>query len=74
MATVDRSELLRVLCECQPCTFEDLLGKLGWQGDLRPLRRMLAEMVREGVLKKEPDYERRKLVYRVSSEACGSLP
>ncbi len=57
-----REELLRVLCECSPCTWEDLLSRLG-DVDKRAVRAVLAEMIREGVLEKRPDYERAKLVY-----------
>ncbi len=67
---VDRETILRVLRECQPCTWEDLLARLRNEGidpgDLRGLRRIIADMIREGLIVKEPDYDRRKLVYRIA--------
>ncbi|MCE4599333.1 MAG: hypothetical protein F7C81_03950 [Desulfurococcales archaeon] len=59
--------ILEVLSECQPCSFEDLLSHISVKGDLRPLRRALAELIREGVVVKVPDYERRKLMYMLKS-------
>ncbi len=65
-----REVILRVLRECQPCTWEDLLARLRDEGvapgDLRDLRRIIADMIREGLIVKEPDYNRRKLVYRIA--------
>ena len=67
---VDREAILKVLRECQPCTWEDLLARLKDEGidpgDLRGLRRIIADMIREGLIVKEPDYDRRKLVYRIA--------
>jgi len=60
-------ELLRVLCSCAPCTWEELLARLGEGVNRRRLRAALAELIR-GVVWKEPDYGRGKLVYRAR---CG---
>ncbi len=48
-----------------PKTFEEIVEALGWRGDRRELRRVLAEMVKSGVVVKEPDYERRRMVFKV---------
>jgi len=50
-------------------SFEELLSNLKWEGDLRPLRRLIADMVREGLILKEPDYAKRKMVYRAKGGA-----
>lgn len=67
---VDRETILRILRECQPCTWEELLARLRDEGiapsDLRDLRHIIADMIREGLIVKEPDYDRRKLVYRIA--------
>ncbi|MCE4603750.1 MAG: MarR family transcriptional regulator [Aeropyrum sp.] len=46
-------------------TMEELAERLGWRGDLRPLRRIVAEMVRRGIVVKVPDYDRRRIVFKV---------
>ena len=67
---VDRETILRILRECQPCTWEELLARLRDEGiapsDLRDVRHIIADMIREGLIVKEPDYDRRKLVYRIA--------
>jgi len=70
VAGVGREEVLRALCKCAPCTFEELVQALGYEGDLRDVRRLVADMVREGVVAKKPDYARGKVVL-VSPEGCG---
>ncbi len=60
-----RSRILDVLSRLGSLSFEELLAELRWDGDLRVLRRVLADMVRDGVLVKEPDYSKRKVVYRL---------
>ena len=60
-----RSRILSILSKRGSLSFEELLAELGWSGDLRVLRRVLADMVREGIIVKEPDYSRRKIVYRI---------
>ncbi len=59
--------IISVLQNCQPCSFEDLLNYMSFRGDLRALRKALAELVREGVVVKVPDYERKKLLYALRS-------
>ncbi|MCE4611381.1 MAG: hypothetical protein F7B17_05360 [Desulfurococcales archaeon] len=56
--------ILEILRE-GPRTFEELVEALSWSGDKRGLRRVLAEMVKSGIIVKEPDYERRKMVFKV---------
>jgi DNA-binding HxlR family transcriptional regulator len=60
-----RSRILSILSKRGSLSFEELLAELGWSGDLRVLRRVLADMVREGIIVKEPDYSRRKVVYLI---------
>jgi DNA-binding HxlR family transcriptional regulator len=60
-----RSRILSILSKRGSLSFEELLAELGWSGDLRVLRRVLADMVREGIIVKEPDYSRRKIVYLI---------
>ncbi len=63
MASLDRETLLKLLCECGKCAWEDLHPRLG-PGDKREARKMLADLIREGLVVKEVDYERRKLLYK----------
>ncbi len=58
-------KIIGILSKRGGMSFEELLAELGWSGDLRVLRRVIAEMIREGVIVKEPDYSKRKMVYRV---------
>ncbi|MFZ8794826.1 MAG: hypothetical protein ACO2O2_13225 [Acidilobaceae archaeon] len=60
-----RSRILSILSKRGSLSFEELLAELGLSGDLRVLRRVLADMVREGIIVKEPDYSRRKVVYLI---------
>jgi len=55
----------------RPLTVDEIASGLGWSGDLRPLRRVLAEMVRRGLLVRVPDYERRRMVFKVGGEGGG---
>ena len=48
-------------------SFEEIEEHLKWLGDKRRLRMVLASMVREGILAKRPDYERRKMVFELAS-------
>lgn len=61
-----REEVLRLICECQPCTWEDLLAIAG-DVDKRHLRHVISDLIREGLVVKEANYERRKLEYRATS-------
>jgi len=58
--------IIEVLRARGRATFEEIVEALEWEGDRRPLRRVLAEMVRRGVVVREPDYERRKMVFRLA--------
>jgi DNA-binding GntR family transcriptional regulator len=49
----------------RPLTVGELLERLGWRGDSRPVRRALARLVREGVVERIPDYEGRVHRFRV---------
>ncbi len=50
-----------------PMTMEEIIETLRWEGDRRSLRRVVAEMVRKGLLSKKPDYERRKILFYATS-------
>ena len=63
MEDMKREFLLELLCECGKCAWEDLYPRLG-PGDKRSVRKLLAELIREGLVVKEVDYERRKLLYK----------
>ncbi|MCE4603252.1 MAG: hypothetical protein F7C08_00205 [Desulfurococcales archaeon] len=57
-----RARVLEALRECGPCSFEDLIERVGGV-DLWLLRRVIADMVRRGEVVKVPSQERRKLLY-----------
>ncbi|MFN4046177.1 MAG: hypothetical protein ACK4H7_02420 [Acidilobaceae archaeon] len=59
-----KSKILEALEKKGPMSLEELLKEIEWTGDLKPLRRILAEMIRENIIVKEPNYERKKLVYK----------
>lgn len=58
-------KILEALERKGPMSLEELLKELEWREDLRPLRKAIAEMIREGVVDREPNYEKKKLVYKV---------
>jgi len=68
---LERRTVLEALCRCAPCTFEDLVEALALEGDKRPLRKILADLIREGLVEKKPNYERGKLEYAARPGACG---
>ncbi|MCE4608160.1 MAG: hypothetical protein F7B61_04290 [Caldisphaeraceae archaeon] len=45
-------------------TFEEIKAKVGWEGDLRPLRKALSCLIREGLVERIPDYERKRMTFR----------
>lgn len=49
----------------RPLTVDEIASSLGWEGDLRPLRRILADMVRRGLVERVPDYDRSRMAFRV---------
>lgn len=55
--------VLELLRQRGPMSMEEIIDALGWRGDRRLLRGIIADMVRRGVLTKKPDYERRKMVF-----------
>mgnify|MGYP001773300648 CR=1 FL=1 len=59
-----KARLLEVIPADRGLTFSEVVALVGWQGDLRPLRRALAELVREGKVQRAPDYERRRVTFR----------
>ncbi|MCE4620350.1 MAG: hypothetical protein F7C33_04925 [Desulfurococcales archaeon] len=63
--------LIRRLCGCRECTIDELLEGLGI--DRLEARKRLAQLVREGLVEKKPDYDKRKMVFRVKDELCVGL-
>ncbi|MEB2836757.1 MAG: hypothetical protein GSR80_000708 [Desulfurococcales archaeon] len=71
MAEVEAGEVKRRVVEVlrsagRPLEVGEIAEALEWRGDLRPLRRVLAGLVREGVVLRVPDYERRRMVYMLA--------
>ncbi|MEB3773867.1 MAG: hypothetical protein GSR86_02930 [Desulfurococcales archaeon] len=58
--------VVEALKRCSPCSFEDLVRELGGVEDLWELRRVLAGLVRRGVIRKVPDQGRRKVLYALA--------
>ena len=61
-----KARLLEVIPYDRGLTFSEIVAALGWTGDRRPLRKALAELVREGRVLRVPDYERRRMTFRRS--------
>ena len=55
----------------RPLGFDEIARGLEWSGDRRPLRRILAKLVREGIVERVPDYEGRRHVYSLGGGAHG---
>jgi len=64
-------DLIRRLCSCQECTIDELLQ--GIEADRVEARKRLAQLVREGLVEKKPDYDRRKMVFHARDELCAGL-
>ncbi|MMZ69425.1 hypothetical protein D1872_322640 [compost metagenome] len=63
-------KLVRVLCSCnRACTVQEIADHINGE-KMIDVRKALSELHRRGVVSKEPDYERRKLVFRVRPEYC----
>lgn len=61
-----KERVIRAIEELGSATFDEIVERIEWSGDRRPLRALLAKLVREGILVREPDYGRRKFVFRVN--------
>jgi predicted transcriptional regulator len=46
-------------------TFNEIKNSLGWLGDNRALRKILSNLIREGKIERIPNYERRRMAFRV---------
>jgi hypothetical protein len=62
------SVLLNVVSQCSPCSFKEIREHLekifaGRILDWRVVRRVLADLVKEGKIRRKPDYEKRVIVY-----------
>ncbi|MCE4623379.1 MAG: hypothetical protein F7B11_01340 [Caldisphaeraceae archaeon] len=56
--------ILFLLSEHESLTFEEIKAKMGWEGDLRPLRKALSHLIREDLVERVPDYERKRMTFR----------
>ncbi|MEB3846978.1 MAG: hypothetical protein GSR74_03270 [Desulfurococcales archaeon] len=64
-------DLIRRLCSCRECAINELLQ--GVEADRIEVRKLVARLVREGLVEKKPDYDKRKMVFRVRDELCVGL-
>ncbi|MCE4625099.1 MAG: hypothetical protein F7C35_04465 [Desulfurococcales archaeon] len=60
--------IIKTLRECSPCTSEEIMKRVtetyhSKGVDARLLRRILAELVKRGVVVRRVDYERRKILF-----------
>jgi len=61
-----RERILEVLERAgRPLEFAEIVEALGWEGPREELRLALAGLVREGLVERVPDYERRRMVFRL---------
>ena len=76
MAYATKEELkdmiVRVLAECSPCTSTELVRKVSEafkdkKIDTRLLRRVVASLVKEGVVRRYVDYEGRKILFSLGN-------
>ena len=70
-----REEIIGLLCASSFLTYDEIFEKVsgkGCTGFSRELIRLaLAHLVREGVVYREPDYERARMVFRADRRICG---
>lgn len=59
-----KERVLSVLKYDRGLTFNEIAEALSWSGDRRPLRKALGELVREGKVLREPDYQRKRMTFR----------
>lgn len=69
MKSVSKDRVIDVLCKCGPCTIQELGGKIG-DLSLIELRKILSDLLREGIVDKKPDYDKGKLVFIVNKKYC----
>jgi len=60
-----KSKIVDIIRRKGSCSFEELIAELRWSGDLRIVRSAIVALVYEGVIVREPDYGRRKIVYKL---------
>lgn len=65
-----RKEILKRLCSVggRVVSFEEIRRWL--DTDMRVARRVLAELIREGLVERLPDYESRRMGFKASGNAC----
>ncbi len=66
-----KDRVLGVLREERGLTFSEIANALSWSGDMRPLRRALGDLVREGRVLREPDYQRKRMTFRRAAPSQG---
>ncbi len=64
-----KERIMNVLRDDKGLTFGEIVAALSWTGDRRPLRRAIGDLVREGMVLREPNYERRRMTFRRSPRA-----
>jgi predicted ArsR family transcriptional regulator len=62
-----RKRILEILCEKGEITADEILAGVG---DKRAARRILGELVREGLVERKPCYEKRRMVFSAKRHAC----
>lgn len=60
-----KEEIINIIRKKGSISMDELVNELGWKDDKRLLRRIVADMVRNGIIVKEPDYDKRKLVFKL---------
>ncbi|MGC9071098.1 MAG: hypothetical protein ACP5HK_00140 [Acidilobus sp.] len=64
-----KGRVLSVLNDQGGLTFTEIVTVMSWTGDRRPLRKALSELIREGRVLREPDYQRRRIVFRKPAQS-----
>ena len=59
-----KNNILFLLEKNDELTFDEIKKLLNWSGDSRPLRKALAELVRESKVDRVPNYERKRMVFK----------
>lgn len=61
-----KERILKLLSKAdRPLSIDEIIEALGLEGGREEARRALADLVREGRVERVPDYDRRRMVFRV---------
>lgn len=66
---MEEEKILEVLCSCGQCTMAELKARLA-SVELQLIRRIISELLRQGIIEKRPDYSKNKLVYVPKKAYC----